>query len=352
MTPVEIRRRLLCWYDRHGRALPWRRRHTSHYRIWIAEMMLIQTQVDTVIPFYRRFLERFPSVRALAAADLDEVLKLWEGLGYYARARNLHRAARIVCEEHGGRLPRDPTALRALPGIGEYVAGAIRSIAFGEPVPAVDGNVRRVLCRLHDRSQPPASEIHTHAAALARGQRPGDVNQALMDLASGLCRPRSPDCAACPLRKACLAHRRGTAEVRPRRRESRPRPHHHEIVGVVRRGDGAVLLARRPVEGLLGGLWEFPSARRSRKEPTARAVSRAVEERTGVRCRTGRKLATLEHAYSHLGVTLHAYHCTYSGGRLRAQGYQECAWVEPSRLEDLALATAHRRIAETLEVPR
>src|SRR5688572_31827881 len=192
------RRALLGFYDAHRRALPWRE-DPRPYRVWISEVMLQQTRVDAVVPYYRAWMERFPDVRALAAAPLDDVLKSWEGLGYYARARNLHRAALVVRDRMGGELPARASALRELPGFGEYTAGAVASIAFGEAVPAVDGNVRRVLARLYDEPEPTARWLRERAAALVDPARPGDFNQALMELGATVCRPRSPDCARCPL---------------------------------------------------------------------------------------------------------------------------------------------------------
>jgi A/G-specific adenine glycosylase len=268
-----IRRRLLRWYDTARRDLPWRRTRDP-YLIWIAEVMLVQTQVDTAIPYYNRFIARFPDVRSLAAASLDAVLKSWEGLGYYARARNLHAAAAIVVDRHGGRLPDDAAELQALPGIGPYMAAAIQSIAFGYPALALDGNVRRVLSRLYDLPDPKPAALRQHGDAMVQ-ERPGDVNQALMDLGSAICTPRSPRCADCPLETLCLARQRGTVAERPGRRPAKRRPHYDIAVGVVWRGD-EILIAKRKPEGLLGGLWEFPGGKPEPGESLEAAVVREV----------------------------------------------------------------------------
>ena len=346
VDPARLRRRLLAWYDRHGRDLPWRRRPTP-YRIWISEVMLVQTQVDVMLPYYRRFLRRFPSCRALARADLDAVLRLWAGLGYYARARHLHAAARLVWTRRRGRLPRDVEGLRALPGIGPYMAAAIASMAFGVPVPAIDGNVRRVITRLHDLDQPTPRTLEAHAAPLVRGRRPGDVNQALMDLAAGICGPRRPRCPDCPLVRACRAHRRGTAAQRPGRLPAPARPHHDVAVGWIRRR-GRLLLVRRPAEGLLGGLWELPGARRDDGESLPATVRRGVQDRVGLAVTPGGVLLALDHGYSHFRITLHVLDCPAPRGRAARRGCADLAWVAPAELDAHPLSAVHRRAVAAL----
>jgi A/G-specific adenine glycosylase len=341
----EVRRRLLAWYDANRRDLPWRGTRDP-YAIWVAEVMLVQTQVDTVIPYYVRFLRRFPDVSALGGADLDDVLKAWEGLGYYARARNLHRAARTIVERHGGQLPEDEKNLRALPGFGPYTAAAVASIAFGRPALAVDGNARRVLSRLHDIAHPRPTELRRAGAGLAQ-ERPGDLNQALMDLGSTICTARAPSCPACPLDAVCLARARGTIEERPGRRAARRRPHYDIAVGVVWRGDEILIAKRRP-EGLLGGLWEFPGGKPEPGEPLEAAAVREVGEELGVDVEVGEKLATVDHAYSHFEITLHAFHCRYRAGTPRPIGCQEFAWVKLDELDRYAFPAANRRVLERL----
>ncbi len=254
---------LLRWYARARRDLPWRRTRDP-YRIWVSEIMLQQTRVETVIPYYRRFLRRFPSLRALSRARHQDVLKTWEGLGYYRRAGNLHEGAKAVIAEHGGRFPRDAEAIRNLPGVGDYTAGAIRSIALGQDAPLVDGNVARVLARLLAIRRPVLESAtrqrlwETAAAMLPRG-RAGDFNQAMMELGAMVCTPRAPICPSCPVRRWCKAARLGIADRLPTRARRRPLPVRRAIYLVIRHR-GRVRLRRRPEDGLLGGLWEFPQA--------------------------------------------------------------------------------------------
>ncbi len=348
-TAAEIRRRLLAWYDVHRRDLPWRQTDNP-YRVWVAEVMLVQTQVGTVVPYYLRFLEHFPDVRALAAAELDDVLKIWEGLGYYARARNLHKAAKIVARDHEGRLPGDEESLKRLPGIGQYMASALLSISFGQRTLAVDGNVRRVLSRVYDISEPTPLVVREMGEPLV-SERPGDMNQAFMDLGATICTPRAPECPSCPLETACLARRRDTVALRPKRQPARTRPHYDIAVGVIWRAD-EVLIAKRPPEGLLGGLWEFPGGKREPGETLEVTLAREVNEELGIEIDPGEKIAAIDHAYSHFQITLHAYHCRYRSGRPKPLGCQEYAWVRLGDLDRYAFPAANRKLLEQIAAPK
>jgi A/G-specific adenine glycosylase len=255
---TEIAQRLLAWYDQNARVLPWRG-ETDAYRVWVSEIMLQQTRVETVGPYYRRWLEHFPTLLDLAAAGEQEVLQVWEGLGYYSRARNLHRAARLVAQQYAGRLPPDRAALEKLPGIGGYTAGAIASIAFGLDEAALDGNIRRVMARLGNVDLPARSpQGEARLWELAREHLPpgraGDYNQALMDLGATICLPRAPLCMVCPLHELCQAAARGVQEQRPVL-TARPAIPHITVMAAVLRRDGLVLIAQRPAQGLLGGMW-------------------------------------------------------------------------------------------------
>ncbi|HUE77169.1 MAG TPA: A/G-specific adenine glycosylase [Longimicrobiales bacterium] len=322
---------LLAHYDRTRRAMPWR--NTSDpYAIWVSEVMLQQTRVDAVIPYWERWMARFPSVEALADADLDEVLRHWQGLGYYSRARNLHRAARELRDGHGGEVPDEADALRRLPGVGEYTAGAVASIAFGRRVPAVDGNVRRVLSRIHDLEEPGAAELRRLADALVPARRPGDFNQALMEIGATLCTPRAPRCCACPIAGWCRARALGVQEKRPRRKQRKPIPEEAVKTVVVVRADGAFLLARRPENGLLGGLWEFPG------EIRPAGVASLVEESD-----PGPELEPVVHVFTHKRVTYHPrIHFAVGSAPGDAEGL---AWVAPAGLDGFPLAVAQSRIA-------
>ena len=256
---------LLAWYDRHRRALPWRAApgiRPDPYRVWLSEIMLQQTTVATVGPYFDRFVARWPDISALAAASFDEILQLWQGLGYYARARNLHVCARTIVEQHGGTFPEEPEALRALPGIGDYTAAAIAAIAFDRRGAAIDGNVERVVARLYAVYEPlpvAKASLRALAAAMVPDRRAGDFAQALMDLGATICTPRRPRCVLCPWRSCCAAASSGRAEALPARREKPERPLRHGIAFWLTRKDGAVLLRRRAEKGLLGGMTEIPS---------------------------------------------------------------------------------------------
>src|SRR6185437_688961 len=258
--------RLLAWYDRHRRTMPWRApagERTEPYRVWLSEIMLQQTTVVTVHDYFHRFVKRWPTVEALAAAPLDDVLSAWAGLGYYARARNLHAGAKAVVERHGGHFPEDEATLLALPGVGPYTAAAIRAIAFDHPASAVDGNVERVIARLLALQTPLPDvkpEIQLRAAELVPTKRAGDYAQAMMDLGATVCTPRKPSCVICPLMAGCEGRRQGIAEELPRRAPKTLKPTRRGVAFVLSNREGAVLLRKRPPRGLLGGMDEVPSS--------------------------------------------------------------------------------------------
>jgi A/G-specific adenine glycosylase len=345
-------RRLLRWYRRHRRALPWRRR-AAPYAVWVSEVMLQQTQVKTVIPYFNRFMARFPSPRALARARLHDVLRVWEGLGYYARARNLHSAARRLAAHHSGRLPTTSRALRRLPGIGEYSAAAIASICHGEPVPAVDGNVVRVLARFLGLRVPGgASGLRRRVRAflLPRIPRahPGDFNQALMELGALVCRPHDPACARCPLGRPCVARRSGRTEFYRPRRAVRTVPHRALGAGVVLR-DRRVLVVRRNPDRMLGCLWDFPGGTCRPRETLPAAARRHVLAESGLRVETGARLCVITHAYSHFRITLHAFLCRPRPGQRPARRRAGVRWLRVSQLNSFPFSAAARRVALALE---
>jgi A/G-specific adenine glycosylase len=309
--------------------------------------MLQQTQVSRVVEYFERFVTRFPDVATLARAPLDHVLRLWQGLGYYARARALHQAAKVLAKGFGGHLLGDEAALLALPGVGPSTAGAILSIAFGRAVPVLDANVARVLVRLHAIETPwprvrTSSDLWRRAAQLLHRERPGDWNQALMELGALVCLPRQPRCPSCPVRRWCRAFSLGKADDLPRRAPRRAKPFYEVAVGVVAER-GRVLISRRPREGLLGGLWEFPGGKVEAGESPAEALKRELREELGIHVAVDKALTPVRHAYSHFRVRLHPFLCRLALGQ-RAVGGGTIRWVWPSQLSRYAVPAATLRI--------
>ncbi len=342
--PAQLAPPLLRWFRASARDLPWRHQRTP-YRVWVSEVMLQQTQVDTVLAYYERFLARFPDVASLAAAEEEEVLAAWSGLGFYRRARNLHRAARVVVAEHGGALPRDRRALAALPGLGRYTVGALLSLAWGERAPILDGNVARVLARVFRVAGPPQrGPTHRRLWALAEAVLParevGAFNEALMELGALVCRPRGPDCGACPLRSLCG----GAADGEP---ERYPEPAPRAEVPVVRRAalylqraDGRFLVQQRPGEGLLASMYELPSAELTPGEAAEQAAAR-LARRLGCRARL-RACGVAEHRFSHRHWTTEVFRARTRARAVRGSG----RWVDAAELKTLALPTASRKVVD------
>jgi len=334
------------------RDLPWRQRRDP-YAIWVSEIMLQQTQVATVIPYFERFMARFPTVSALAAAPLADVLKLWEGLGYYSRARNLHRAAQIVVAEHGGQLPPDPAALRRLPGIGRYTAGAIASLAFGADIPILDGNVIRVLARLFDlpddvSQSATQSRLWALAESLIPAGRAGAWNEGLMELGRRVCTAALPQCPLCPLAAHCAARAHGTQQERPVKRPRTRTPHYDVTAAVTRRDDGRLLIAQRPLEGMLGGLWEFPGGKREPGESLRDCLCRELREELGIEVEVGEQIGTVRHAYTHFRITLYAFACRITAGEPVALGCAGWAWVTLDELDRYAFPVTDQKIIAML----
>jgi A/G-specific adenine glycosylase len=352
VKPSSIGEKLLSWYELNQRDLPWRRQ-PSPYAVWVSEIMLQQTRVETVIPYFRRWMERFPSVEALARASLQQVLSAWEGLGYYSRARNIHKAAQIIVGQYTGRLPDDPQALRKLPGIGRYTAGAIASIAFEKDEPALDGNIRRVLARLFNVRQPARSpegerRLWELASELLPPGRAGDFNQALMDLGATLCTPQAPDCQRCPLPADCAAFKMGLQEELPVAASKAAIPHHTVTAAVIQR-NGQVLITQRPANGLLGSLWEFPGGKLRPGEDLAACLQREIKEELEAEILVGEPFGEYRHAYTHFRVTLHAFLCQLDEGiPPRAVQVQDLRWVKPEELVDYPMGKIDRQIARRL----
>ncbi len=338
---------LLDWYDRHRRRLPWRAlpgQPADPYRVWLSEIMLQQTTVKAVGPYYTRFLERWGDVHALAVAPLDDVLKAWAGLGYYARARNMHACAIAVVERHGGEFPPSEAALRALPGIGAYTAAAIAAIAFDQMTTPVDGNIERVIARLYAVETPlPAAkpEIARLAGALTPNERAGDYAQALMDLGATICSPKTPACALCPWNDACVAFARGNAETLPRRTPKREGALRRGAAFVARRADGFVLLRTRPAKGLLGGMTEVPTTewahdfdeRAARHAPLSFPAIKRVKWR--------RVPGIVRHVFTHFPLELAVYTAELPAGTRAPSGTR---WTKISELPGEALPSLMRKV--------
>jgi A/G-specific adenine glycosylase len=347
-----LRRRLLAWYRRHARALPWRE-SPSPYRVLVSEIMLQQTRVAAVIPYYERFLLRFPTVRDLAGAPVEEVLALWSGLGYYGRARRLHQAAQLIVARYGGEFPRGPQAVRELPGVGRYTAGALLSIAFQEPEPAVDGNVSRVLARVRGiRGDPRSTRVSRRlwraAEELLDPRHPGDFNQALMELGATVCTPAQPDCDTCPLPPDCLAQAAGRQESLPTRTRRTPATA-VELAAVVLRRGGRFLLVQRQQSGQLSGLWEFPGVQQD--GVTAARLARALQRQHRLVVEVGEPLGEVRHGILDRRIRLAVYRGRLLEAPSRTAGRGGWRWVEGPAARDggLALAASARKVLALLD---
>ncbi|MGE0199909.1 MAG: A/G-specific adenine glycosylase [Candidatus Melainabacteria bacterium] len=349
---------LITWYQAHQRDLPWR--HTREpYAIWLSEIMLQQTQVTTVLDYYRRFLAQFPTIADLAAAPEDTVLKAWEGLGYYSRCRNLHKTARIVATDYQGHFPDTLAAVEALPGIGRSTAGAILTFAFGQRHPLLDGNVKRVLSRLYNID----SDITTSATnqrlwtlseqLLADADDPWAFNQGIMELGATVCLPREPRCLVCPVARHCTARAEGTQLERPVKPKRKPSPHYTIGVGVIWHpdpGNPRVLIQQRPADGLLGGLWEFPGGKQEAGETLPETVARELKEELGLSVDVGPGILSVKHAYTHFKITLHAFHCHLpDGSESQPATALPWQWVHPDELNQFAFPKANKKVLEALQ---
>jgi len=345
-TLSRLRGKLLKWYDQNLRDLPWRKT-TDPYRIWVSEVMLQQTQVDTVIPYYERFLKLFPNLKALAKADLNDVLKAWEGLGYYARARNLRKATAVVLDKHQGRVPEDEEDFRALPGIGEYICAAVLSIAFKKPLAVVDGNVKRVLARLL-LINTPVNDSKNHktfseaADLLLARKNPHLFNQAMMELGALICRPKNPDCLNCPLQKFCRANQKKQIDTFPKRIKTKKVPTYHIAAGVVFKKN-KILITRRKPEGLLGGLWEFPGGKKLQNETPETTCIREIKEEVNLDVKVIEKLTTVKHAYTHFKIIMDVFTCDFVKGRIKLNGPDNFCWIRLDQIDNYPLPKATLR---------
>jgi A/G-specific adenine glycosylase len=372
MDERSVAARLIAWHAEHQRDLPWRTAPAGSrdpYEVWVSEIMAQQTRVDTVVDYYVAWMARFPTLAHLAAADQQDVLKQWEGLGYYARARNLHRAAQQVMAEHGGEIPADRRALLALPGIGPYTAGAILSLAFNQPQPILDGNVKRVLSRLADIDRPideppVVKELWRLAASIVDAAEPGAAgacNEALMELGALICTPAHPRCLICPLHATtetpaanalCLAAERGLQGERPIMPKRKPTPHYDVAAGVIWQDapyESRLLIAQRAQDGMLGGLWEFPGGKLEASDADlAACLRREIDEELGFSIQVGAPLVTVEHAFTHFRITLHAFHARHAAGEPRAIDCADWRWVALDELDAFPFPVTDQKIIAAL----
>jgi A/G-specific adenine glycosylase len=349
---ISLRSSLLGWFQANKREMPWRESRDP-YKIWLSEVMLQQTRVDQATPYYQRFVQAYPTVIDLARADMHDVLMLWEGLGYYSRGRNLHKAAQVVVEKYDGTFPSSYDALLSLPGVGPYTAAAVSSIAFGKPHAVVDGNVVRVISRLMGisddvRHQSTKSSIQSVADHLLDPSYPGDFNQAVMEIGSLVCTPSKPTCNVCPIAPWCVASKTAQTDSIPYKTSKAKIPHHDIVVAIISNTQGELLIARRPENVMLGGLWEFPGGKVNANETIEQALHREIAEELGIQIEMKRKFMHIKHAYSHFKITLHSFLCDHVGGEPTPNASTEIRWVAPRRLGEFPFPKANRKLTLAL----
>jgi A/G-specific adenine glycosylase len=339
--------KLITWFQKHKRDLPWRKKR-SPYATWISEIMLQQTQVRQVEPYFQRFMDKFPNIRTLSQAPLQQLLKVWEGMGYYSRARNIHRTAEIVSNCFQGQIPNSFNTLIKLPGIGPSTAGAILSLAFNRPFPVLDGNVRRVLIRFFSidtalKEKSTSKKLWAICREILPPDRPGLFNEALMELGALVCRPQNPDCPYCPIKTGCLALASDRQGLLPLKNQRKPIPH-FEVTAAVIREKGKVLITRRPEKGLLGGLWEFPGGKKEKGESLEECLRREIREELNIGIKVGLEFIQVRHAYTHFKITLHCFFCRKQKGRISPRGVDDFRWVYPHELEKFPFPRADQKV--------
>jgi len=345
-------KKLIAWFKKNQRDLPWRARRTP-YTVWISEIMLQQTQVSQVEPYYRRFLDRFPDIQTLAEAPLERVLKTWEGMGYYSRARHIHQTAGILCHRFKGEIPEKIEDLLKLPGIGRSTAGAILSLAYGQPAPVLDGNIRRVLIRFFYIDQDPGKTetinlLWKIASRILPAKTPDLFNEALMELGALICSPKNPDCLRCPIQTGCHGYGSGRPDSLPVKRPRKRIPH-FDVTAAVIRNSKKILITQRPEKGLLGGLWEFPGGKKEPFESLEECLKREIREELNIEIEVGDRFIQVRHAYTHFRITLHCFFCRKIRGRITPLGVKAYRWVYPEELGEFPFPRADQKVIETLK---
>lgn len=344
---------LLQWYYLHRRDLPWRKT-SDPYKIWLSEVMLQQTRVDTVIPYYHRFIKAFPTLSTLAEAEQQEVLKCWEGLGYYSRGRNFHQAAKNIITHYDGEIPSEYDQFIRLKGVGPYTAAAVLSIAFNKIFAVVDGNVIRVITRYLGieediRTSQVKKMVQEYADTLIPADHPGDFNQALMELGAIICKPTAPLCSSCPVSNQCMAYNSAKTDVIPYKSKAKKIPHFDIGVGLILNQRNELLIALRPNDGMLGGLWEFPGGKNEQNESLEETVIREMKEELGVEVRVFEKFKMIKHTYSHFKISLHAFWCSIVDGDPQPKSSQEIKWVTLGKIDSHPFPKANKTLIKDLQ---
>ncbi len=351
---ADIQKSFIKWFDLNKRPMPWRET-SDPYRIWISEIMLQQTQVATVENYYKRFIETFPDIKTLASADIHKVMKLWEGLGYYSRAKNMHQTARIIVRKYHSVFPDQLDDLLTLPGIGRYTAGAILSIAFGKRAPILDGNVIRVLTRVFhitDNISQTATQkvLWDFAEKILPDSQMRAFNEALMELGATVCIRKNPHCNQCPLMAVCEARKLQIQNNLPVKTPKKPVPHYDIVAGLIWH-KGKFIITLRPADGLLGNLWEFPGGKVKPGESYKNALIREISEELHISVWVGERIISVKHAYTHFKITLHVYRCCYQAGEIHLDRHaaQKYKWITPSQTDDYAFPGANRKVIEQIQ---
>jgi len=348
-----IAQKLLKWFQKNQRSLPWRKTNDP-YAIWVSEVMLQQTQVNTVIPYYERFLKKFPNIESLAKSDSNQVLKCWEGLGYYARALNLQKASQIVMKQYSGQVPSDPSIFRQLPGVGDYINAAVQSIAFGQRLAVVDGNVRRVLSRLFEMKETVNESKHAKhyadkAQMLISKRFPGNYNQSVMELGALICTPKKPQCARCPISNDCQAFIHDTISIFPMRKKSAVIPTENWVAAIIQK-DNKYLLTQRKAGGFLGGLWEFPGGKIKNNETKQNACLRHIKEQLQIGIHIKKHVTQIKHAYTHFKQNMDAFLCQYYSGTIVLNGPSDYKWIDWSEINQFALPKSNLKFLKECEI--
>ena len=341
---------LLKWYDINKKAMPWRE-DTDPYRIWISEVMLQQTQVNTVIPYYNKWMKKFPNIKKVALSDIDVILKLWEGLGYYKRAHNIQKACRIIVEDFDATIP-STEEFKNLPGIGDYIYSAVMSIAFNQALPVIDGNVKRVGARFWETNFINTKDLKVLKEKLLKTisqKRPGCFNQALMDLGREICKPKTPLCNQCPISKQCQAFKHNSVANYPYKIKSKKIPLIDVVVGYIQDEDANFIITKRPKEKMLGGLWELPGGKREKGESLKKGLIREIKEELNINIEVGSKMGMIKHAYSHMKIKLHAYQCKIKNGNIKMNVCEDLKWIKSKNIDKYSFPTANHKLFKKIE---